>query len=61
MQDEAYMHVKHCIAFGSCSFVHCVGDGGKINGGNIVCDKKRWDFAYGLCLGGIRSGMLVVG
>ena len=36
MQDEAHMRVEHCIGFGSCSVVHCVEDGGKLNRGNIV-------------------------
>ena len=36
MQDEAELRVKDCIGFGSCSVVYRVGDGGKLNAGNIV-------------------------
>ena len=36
MQEEAQRRVEHCIGFGSCRHVLCVGGGGKVNGGYIV-------------------------
>ena len=35
MQDQVQLRVEHCTVSGSCSSVDCVGDGRKLDGGNI--------------------------
>ncbi|CDI82337.1 hypothetical protein EAH_00066030 [Eimeria acervulina] len=41
MQDETHLRVMDCIGFGSWSAVHCVGDGGKLNGGYLVVHLRK--------------------
>ena len=36
MHEQATVHVKHCVGFGSCSVVHFAAHGGKRNEGNIL-------------------------